>query len=504
MGSDLRGRKSADACYNFALSGMTNANSNSNANSNHNSNRLFESLICIGIHELKRVGNRASFPPKYILQMMEKFAASGIGSIGDRMQGSSSSSSYSGTATATAAALYQLGGVCLEKKGYDDKVLLDQLRKGSFGFHSDRPLLWLWRFSARQKKITLSEYYEYSYRYLTKSTSKSKLMTSTSARRSKEHRDRPWHEIFSDVNRPIVVDVGSGMGASILNLASIHSHRKDDDTKKGGWSDDDDDDYDDNDSTHTRSRSRSSGEIFIDWSECNYVGADLNPSMVSFGNGVVFRNEKMYNGRVSFFHMEALELLTKLQSYPGNIAMVMIHFPSPYRLMMAGGGGGGLEADMRSGNSQLPTSIGNGFMVSRGLLELISVLLLPKSNSVHSKDDAGVFLFQTKCEDVAVRVKTDCLSLRTMECISCKCPVKNIDRIYDDNGKREGKGNGIGNGRPKRVEEWMKIDPCAERAEGKMWSSIPLLPTKGRPETEVQCEYENTIVHRCMLRPRDY
>ena len=121
---------------------------------------------------------------------MEKFAASGIGSIGDRMQGSSSSSSYSGTATATAAALYQLGGVCLEKKGYDDKVLLDQLRKGSFGFHSDRPLLWLWRFSARQKKITLSEYYEYSYRYLTKSTSKSKLMTSTSARRSKEQRDR--------------------------------------------------------------------------------------------------------------------------------------------------------------------------------------------------------------------------------------------------------------------------------------------------------------------------
>ncbi len=90
-----------------------------------------------------------------------------------------------------------------------------------------------------------------------------------------------------------------------------------------------------------------------------------------------------------------------------------------------------------------------------------------------------------------------------MECIPCKCPVVNIDRIYDDidriyddNGKREGKGNGsgTGNGRPKRVEEWMKIDPLAERAEGKMWSSIPLLPTKGRPETEVQCEYESTIV----------
>ena len=149
-------------------------------------------------------------------------------------------------------------------------------------------------------------------------------------------------------------------------------------------------------------------------------------------------------------------------------------------------------------------------MVSTGLLGLISTLLLPKSNNAHHKDHAGVFLFQTKCEDVAVRVKNDCLSLRTMECIPCKCPVVNIDRIYDDNGKREGKGNGSGtgtgtsNGRPKRVEEWMKIDPLAERAEGKMWSSIPLLPTKGRPETEVQCEYESTIVHRCMFRPRGY
>ncbi len=52
-----------------------------------------------------------------------------------------------------------------------------------------------------------------------------------------------------------------------------------------------------------------------------------------------------------------------------------------------------------------------------------------------------------------------------MECIPCKCPVVNIDRIYDDNGKREGKGNGsgTGNGRPKKVEKWMKINPFADQ-----------------------------------------
>ena len=123
LGSDLRGRAAADACFNFALAGI------------QNSSRLFQNLLSIGIHELKRAGRRSSFPPKSILHIVEKFAASDV-----RGQ--------------YATELYQIAADCLEQKNYNDKMYIESLRNGAFGFHG-RPLLWLWRFSSRQKKVKI-------------------------------------------------------------------------------------------------------------------------------------------------------------------------------------------------------------------------------------------------------------------------------------------------------------------------------------------------------------
>jgi hypothetical protein len=115
MGSDLRGRTSADAAFNLALAGV------------QNSNHLFDSLVSIAIHELERAGQRSSFKAKYILQIIEKFAVSGA-------------------SASVLLPLNQIAAANLERKKFGNKELIQLLNKeGQFGLHSDRPLLWLWR-----------------------------------------------------------------------------------------------------------------------------------------------------------------------------------------------------------------------------------------------------------------------------------------------------------------------------------------------------------------------
>ncbi|KAL7548383.1 hypothetical protein ACHAWF_011665 [Thalassiosira exigua] len=396
LGSDLRGPASSDTCFNFALAGVQHFSI------------LFRTLVCIGTHELKRTGHRASFPVKNILHMVEKFAASD-------MHGEH------------ALDLYHIAGVCLEKKGYSDASLIESLKNGSFGFHCNRPLLWLWRYSSRQKKVSLAHF---------------------SPAQKKSENNVDWDKIFYDTRKPLVIDVGSGTGSSLLNLSSLKANVHDSSNM-----------YDDT--------------LQIPWCDVNYAGADLNKALVNFASGIISRDAQR-SGRAHFFHQSAEDFLTEVQSYPGNLALIMINFPSPYRLEDAG-----------TGNSQLPSKYSNQFMVTKKVLTLVAELLLKKS----SRSNEGLFLFQTKCEDVILHVKRECLSLGTLDCSTCKNPVKNIDLEYNKLGKR-----------PRRVDEWLNAALSAERAEGKVYSITPFLPLSGRPETEVQCGYDNAFVHRCLFR----
>jgi len=65
----------------------------------------------------------------------------------------------------------------------------------------------------------------------------------------------------------------------------------------------------------------------------------------------------------------------------------MIQFPSPSRLS---------SKEQRDGNSQLPSTSTEGYMISRDVVQVISKLL---------KKNNGRLLLQTKCEDVAVYTK---------------------------------------------------------------------------------------------------
>lgn len=400
LGLDLRGTTSSDACFNFSLAGITNS-----------SQGLFQTLCCIGIQELARTGHRASFKTKHILHMVEKFAASDI-------QGQ------------CALNLYHIAGECLAEKQYKDAQLIEDLKNGYFGLHSSRPLLWLWRFSSRQKKLT-----EY----------RSKSSDNTSIN---------WDEIFRDTNRPLVIDIGSGMGTSLLNLSTL-THGQND---------------------ATIDKSCGSLQQQMNWSDFNYAGADVNQLFVNFANGVISRDTTYQRmGRVHFFSLTAKDFLVSVQSYPGKIAIAMINFPSPYRLDVSG-----------EGNAQLPTRQSNNFMVTDEVLLLVDQLLT-KSNS-NKQENNGFFIFQTKSEDVAVYIKHRCLSLTSLDSIISINPVKDIEHQY-----RSSK-------RPKRVDEWLTASPNTKRAEGNMYSSTPVLPKAGRPETEVQCKYDNIFVHRLIFQ----
>ena len=397
MGSDLRGRKSADAAFNLALAGV------------QNSNHIFDSLVSIAIHELKRVGQRSSFKPKYVLQMIEKFAISGASS-------------------STLLPLYQIAAKNLELKKHTDIELIHNLSNGEFGLHSDRPLLWLWRFSTRQRKINPKE-----------------ISPLNASKRI------AWDDIFDEPNNNLVIDIGCGMGVSLLNSA-IRSRTKE---------------YEINDETRE-----------VQWSSCNYVGTDLNQMMTRYANGVVSRlDDSNIEKCIHFFNLPAEDFLNNiLMTYKGRVSLVMIQFPSPYRL---------IDSNKAAGNSQLPASTTEGFMVNESLLCIIADIL--KMNG-----GCGKLLFQTKCEDVAIFMKNVALNTGHFECVPCSHPVLNIDEdVYfkSQTGKR-----------PVRVEQWLSSYNEQERAEGSSWSASSLVPSFSRSETEVACDDNGTFIHQCILK----
>ena len=119
LGTDIRGRSSADAAFSFAMAGVTN-------------DVLYQTLALVAQCELQRIGQRPSFRSKYILQMVEKLAAAGIQNHN----------------------VYRVAADCLASKGeHLDVAEMLARPNGGFGLLSTRPLLWLWRFSARQPKV---------------------------------------------------------------------------------------------------------------------------------------------------------------------------------------------------------------------------------------------------------------------------------------------------------------------------------------------------------------
>lgn len=390
--TDLRGRKPADAAFWFALAGVKDT-------------KLFELLTNVCTKEIRRFGGRPSCRAKDITSMVDRLAAAGVRSN---------------------EALDHVVSAALRAKGVNDFAY-------ALDLHSDSCALMIWKFSTRQRKQraflqTAAKHWEARHGETT-----ANLVENTIS-------DIDWNSVFQDATKPLVIDVGCGMGVSVIGLASSAN-----DSEKGAVG------------------------VHRDWSAYNFVGVDLSQVGIAYARGITERWK--LGDRVAFVVNSAENLLKEAMDYPGPIELVMIQFPTPYRLVMNQG-----IKDKRGGNSQLPSTALDGFMVSPKLFELVSTLM--------NKDEGAQsnLLLQSNCEDVAVYMR----SLGIEEAMFRVVPLENeVETVQ---------------GSPtQRTLNWIGIG--GERAEGFGWSADPLLPPKGRTETEIACILNQTPVHRCQLEP---
>lgn len=431
---ELRGRKAADAAFWFALSGVRDDYSVGADEGLCFS--LFDALAYICLRELERCGCRPSCRAMDIMHMVERVAATGI-----------SNEIY--------IQLQHEAAKCLETKNDNDikdlrdRGVLDDLHREKFDFHSERSLLWIWRFSTRQRKQrhflkAASEHWE-SKRI--QEFAKEEILRPKDSS-SGEENVLPWTDIYEDATQPLVLDIGCGMGVSILGLSSLK-----------------DVDCQDNDM------------INLEWSKCNYLGADLSRLGVNFATAVSKRSNSKKN--VHFVSCAAEEIVAHVAtSYPGCLRLCMIQFPTPFRFSET------IDIHpeeipqsvVNQGNRQLPTDAYNGFMVTRKLLELIRDAL-DKEN--------GRLLLQSNVEDVAVFMK-----MLGMECGFEAVPPRKFVNGRSDHG----------NPSPQRTLKW--ISSGGERAIGKIWSSESFLPSpRCATETEVSCLINGIPVHRVLFKP---
>ena len=359
---ELHGRKSADALLWFALAGVRS-----------DDGTLFDDLVDISTAELERFGMNTSCRGKDVLHIIERVAMAGV--IG-----------YS------TERLYHVAADCLEYKmeststaneeddgGLDYRRIIQSLRDNSFGLHSNRPLLGLWRFSTRQRKQR-----EFFYNAARHFDSSFNVPTpSTDVGRSNLY---DWSAMFDNPTRPLVVDVGCGFGVSLLGLAKDNVNCP-------------------------------SSEIKT--TECNFLGVDLSRIAIGYAQGVCDRLNIDGLKFVVDSAEECLNIISK--SYPGEVSCIMIQFPTPYKFS-----GGNAEEDSdvsvaKGGfNSQLPESPSDNFMVSKNLLCQIHNML-----SKHN----GQILIQSNCEDVAVHMRNSAIKVGFQPTSASKNPVTALNAV---------------------------------------------------------------------------
>ena len=301
--SELGGRTASDAAFWFALAGSRDGD-------------LFHDLADIASWELNRFGQRPSFRSKYILQIVERFAAAGLKQH-DKLE--------------------RIARVCLLKKAEEEEQAevesgMSRSKCGSEGdeednitnidtenflnLHSDRSLLLIWKFATKQKKqrtflrSAMKSWEEY---HEAECDDESPVETASIDSYNEENRinkeqdiitpSYDWDKIFEDVSRPLVVDVGCGMGVSLLGLASTTDQLP-----------------------STKESSRLMLGETTEWSDCNFVGVDLGALGIEYGRGVAHRWG--LEGSLHFAIDAAEDFCQQLELYPGEIRCCMIQFPT--------------------------------------------------------------------------------------------------------------------------------------------------------------------------------
>lgn len=410
---ELHGRKAADAALWFALAGIDDVG-------------LFDDLVDVTTDELHRFGRNPGCRAKDVLHIIERIAMAGIDTDSSR-------------------ALYRVAVNCLAAKitsaGEDGDVvennidyenIMSSLIDNSFGLHSDRSLLGLWRFSTRQRKQR--SFFENAARHFDSQFREHETMVDKSSRDYSNLDQYNWTTMFEDSSRPLVVDIGCGMGVSLLGLASSSSDSTDD-----------------------------QAEIQIDWSHCNFIGIDLSHLTIGYGQSV---RSRWGLKNLAYVVDSAESCLIRIgNSYPGKVSLAQIQFPTPYRFQNDDASSG------RGFNSQLPDgAASDDFMVTENLLYRIHNVL---------SESKGQLLIQSNCEDVAIHIRNVATRKVGFKSRHVSHPVRSLVAATQ------------------RSERWVAAK--GERPIGEVWSSRPLLPLRGRTETEVSCMLDSKPIHRCLL-----
>lgn len=424
VAGELHGRKAADAAFWLSLAGVNNAHDNFN---------IYDELAEISTDELLRFGSKNSCRPKDVLHIVERFGMAGA--VGSNIRH-----------------LYSVAADCLEGKmmnniidtsqdGDDSSIdyihIINSLRGSSFGLHSDRSLLGLWRFSIRQRKQRV--FFENAAKHF---DGRFRVDTASQSIGDRNLEQYEWEKLFNDPTRPLVVDVGCGMGVSLVGLAS-----------------------------GTAAEATTEEEIQIDWNECNFIGVDLSRLAIRFAKGV---SKRWKLDHLRFIVDPAEKCIERLKSYPGPVKLAMIQFPTPYRYTE-------IDEDSESSvvkgyNAQLPEDSEAGcFMVTEKLLCLIQEIL-------SRGEESGMLLVQSNCEDVAVRMKSIAETRAGFDSVEFANSRASLDAVTQ------------------RAQRW--VANGGNRAIGTSFSSLPLLPKRGRTETEVACSLDDKPVHRCLFIPR--
>ena len=497
---EMQGRKFADAAFEFSLAGV-------------GSTDLYKMLLFGASSEMERYGYRKSCRPIDILQVVERLAVSGI----------------------LDQDIYNLGAKILRHKECNaplDRPLsygaaISKLSSGNFSLFSDMPLLWLWRFAARQRKHGNQAVESISL------VEKNILGISDTSHILK-------FPIFDDPTLPLVVDIGCGYGVSILGLSYRESQMRKDDT-------------------------RASKDFFQNH---NYLACDMSHRAVSYATGLSERWGMQ--GYCQFIELDAENFLDLiLREYAGSIECILINFPTPYQF------GVDQSADRNNdnnnlvdlGNAQLPREMCD-FMVTEGVIKLCEKLLakkcsksapFEKANSVDNltksiNDNVNAtmkfdrkpmkyLIIQTNVEDVAVHLKSivtqsvlynsgkgfkipidsrdivdikkswewndhsnEKLELEFLEATESSSSSKetgldvgtvNIGFNADDNNDDVHDNEVESLVLQKRATKW--ISAGGERATGHGWLASSPLPRFARTETEAMCAHNKKPVHRILF-----
>lgn len=384
---EMQGRKFADAAFELSLAGVKNSH-------------LYGLLLSGAMTEIRRYGRRKTCRPIDILQVVERVAVAGL----------------------LDQEIYQLAADVLELKvtaaGDRDssmKGAASRLSSGTFSLLSDMPLLWLWRFSSRQRKhgnqinIRVADLNsEQDYR-----KEASLLLPS-----------------FDDPSLPLVVDVGCGFGVSMLGL-SLREKKE-------------------ISSNPTEKMSTDSRGM-----KHNFIACDMSHRAIGYASSIAHRWG--ISGTCCFLESDAVRFLSLIiKEYPGPVECILINFPTPYMFgaesiepdddeehVDGEEDGAPSEPDRPRGNSQLPSDLSD-FMVTPQVILLCNKLLQRKSTGTllekdvdqgrrgdqlsaknvncpgadtsdadesvteaHEKSSHRYLIIQTNVEDVAVTVKNE-------------------------------------------------------------------------------------------------